>query len=318
MRWLGDGTLIATVGAVSGSATVGGAWRRPLGRVALEVDAEGSALFGSAARPGRSVLAGVKAERRVGTAGGVWLRGGGHLAWRESGPLTGHVLDAGAWWTPEPRLLLGGRIQRTVAEGQLFADASRDRVLAIVPVRHTEASVSALLRSAWGELQVGGGVRHDRDALQRLEPRWSFASTIRTSDRASILLAAARESSDYARGSDGATSVSLGMRWATAQLPADRPRRPPAAGQVVAVVEATGALRVTAPGASTVEVMATFTDWSPVILVRAGTDFRLDRAIPVGLHRMAVRVDGGPWRAPANTPSIDDEFGGRVGLIVVP
>ena len=34
--------------------------------------------------------------------------------------------------------------------------------------------------------------------------------------------------------------------------------------------------------------------------------------------RAVVRIDGGAWRAAANTPAVDDDLGGRVGLLVVP
>jgi hypothetical protein len=37
-----------------------------------------------------------------------------------------------------------------------------------------------------------------------------------------------------------------------------------------------------------------------------------------GTHRVLVRVDDGPWRPPTNLPAVDDEMGGRVGLLVVP
>ena len=39
---------------------------------------------------------------------------------------------------------------------------------------------------------------------------------------------------------------------------------------------------------------------------------------PAGAHRVAFRVDDGPWQPPADLPAVDDEYGGRVGLLVVP
>jgi len=39
--------------------------------------------------------------------------------------------------------------------------------------------------------------------------------------------------------------------------------------------------------------------------------------VPPGRHRLAYRVDGGTWKAPANLGKLK-EFGGEVGLIVVP
>jgi hypothetical protein len=40
--------------------------------------------------------------------------------------------------------------------------------------------------------------------------------------------------------------------------------------------------------------------------------------MPSGTHRVLVRIDGGEWRPAANTPAVDDDLGGRVGLLVVP
>ena len=36
-----------------------------------------------------------------------------------------------------------------------------------------------------------------------------------------------------------------------------------------------------------------------------------------GVHRIAIRVDGGAWMPPPEVPTAADEFGGEVGLIVV-
>ena len=41
-------------------------------------------------------------------------------------------------------------------------------------------------------------------------------------------------------------------------------------------------------------------------------------ALPPGRHRVAVRINGGPWQAPRGTARMRDEFGGEAGLIVVP
>jgi hypothetical protein len=37
-----------------------------------------------------------------------------------------------------------------------------------------------------------------------------------------------------------------------------------------------------------------------------------------GPHHVLVRIDGGDWMPPSNLPRIDDDFGSRVGLIIVP
>jgi hypothetical protein len=64
--------------------------------------------------------------------------------------------------------------------------------------------------------------------------------------------------------------------------------------------------------------MADFTDWSPVVLERIDGVWRLDRAVTPGVHRIALRIDGGEWIAPANIPHATDDLGGVVGLITIP
>ena len=64
--------------------------------------------------------------------------------------------------------------------------------------------------------------------------------------------------------------------------------------------------------------MADFTDWNPEVLARAGDVWTMQRVIPPGLHRIAVRIDGGEWIAPANLRQVTDDLGGVVGLITIP
>ena len=87
---------------------------------------------------------------------------------------------------------------------------------------------------------------------------------------------------------------------------------------MVGAGEAQRRVRVVAPGARTVELMADFTDWTSVMLAPAGDGFEGSAAVAAGSHRILVRIDGGPWRPAANTPAVDDDLGGRVGLLVVP
>jgi hypothetical protein len=79
------------------------------------------------------------------------------------------------------------------------------------------------------------------------------------------------------------------------------------------------AVRVVAPGARRVELRADATGWRAVALARgAGAEWTVALVLAPGTHRVLVRVDDGPWRPPTNLPAVDDEMGGRVGLLVVP
>ena len=77
-------------------------------------------------------------------------------------------------------------------------------------------------------------------------------------------------------------------------------------------------VRVHSPGARRVEIMGDITGWEPVELDRRGDRWERRLTMASGPHHVLVRIDGGAWVAPSNLPRIDDEFGGRVGLLVVP
>jgi len=71
-------------------------------------------------------------------------------------------------------------------------------------------------------------------------------------------------------------------------------------------------------GVETVDVMGDFSDWSPLTLVRRGRDlWELSLPLSAGMHRINVRVDGGPWMAPPGLPTVHDSYTGDVGLMLV-
>jgi hypothetical protein len=87
-------------------------------------------------------------------------------------------------------------------------------------------------------------------------------------------------------------------------------------------VRADGARRIIyvhAPAARTIELMADFTDWQPVLMRHAANDeWQVTMPITPGAHRVNIRVDGGEWSAPPGASTVQDEFNGIVGLVVVP
>ena len=78
-------------------------------------------------------------------------------------------------------------------------------------------------------------------------------------------------------------------------------------------------IRVHAPSARSVEINADFTDWSPVTMVAMPAGWWMV-SLPVrsGTHQVNVRADSGAWVVPPTLPVVRDEFGGSVGLLVVP
>ncbi len=98
---------------------------------------------------------------------------------------------------------------------------------------------------------------------------------------------------------------------------AQAPRRTPPAITVERVGAAAARVVFTLEARS-LDVSCDANGWTPVSAVAAGWN-RWEVVLPLspGLHRIAIRVDGGAWRAPPGLPKAEDDFGGEVGLLVV-
>ncbi len=92
-----------------------------------------------------------------------------------------------------------------------------------------------------------------------------------------------------------------------------------AAVSLVEDVPGTLRLRFSGVRADRVELEGDFTQWQPLRLVRlTGTSWELPLAVPVGVHRVCVRIDAGACEPPPGLPVASDEFQGQVGVLVVP
>jgi hypothetical protein len=146
------------------------------------------------------------------------------------------------------------------------------------------------------------------------------------SSRLAIVVAAGNALPDVVRGTPSTRYASASLRVAWQPHVALRFGREANAGVRVIITRSSGdrgSARIDvsgeAPKAERVELMADFTGWEPIALERASDGWFVNRAVTPGLHRLAIRIDGGAWIAPANVPKLrDDDLGGAVGLITVP
>lgn len=81
---------------------------------------------------------------------------------------------------------------------------------------------------------------------------------------------------------------------------------------------ASATVRVDAPTNARVELSGTFNDWAVVTVPHTTNGFELTVELPSGTHRIAIRINGGAWRAPTGLARIKDDLGGEAGLVVVP
>ena len=228
----------------------------------------------------------------------------------------GRGLEAAAWWEAA-RTVVTASVRREWSAAQLFLGPGRQHAIGTVPVHLTEGSVGVQTDGATTAISLVATLRHDPDATRTLEPGFIASAVIRQSETRALVISAGKQLPDFARGADAVQTLSVGFRITEAPPLALRGGRARPTIQI-AGDSSSRLLRVRAPGARRVDVMGDFTDWEPIELIPTGDVFSRAVTMSSGTHRLVVRIDGGDWQPAANTPVVDDDLGGRVGLVVVP
>jgi hypothetical protein len=214
---------------------------------------------------------------------------------------------------------------RFLGEGSLTATRSAVAELngssSLRPLAY--ADLSATWRREYSGLSYGatGGLRAGIDNAAALDGWASLDAAAWFAPHAAVVASVGTTLADAVRGVPRTRFVSLAIRLAVRpQATVVQLRRPVAGIRVSVEALGDGTRRIHVRGAtgSRVELMADFTDWSPVVLERVGDAWQTDRRVSPGLHRIALRVDGGEWIAPANVRRVTDDLGGVVGLITIP
>lgn len=253
----------------------------------------------------------------VGSAAGGWIGAatGGSFGDGLEVPVE---LAVGAWAVRDG-FVLSGTITGSAVRGGGFVDA-------VGAARWSSAAV---------QLDAQAGTRPVND-LTGAESYGEVTVSVAVSERVRLSVSGGTYPTDPVRGTLGATYATLGIRVnffgpplravprlsrvavRAARALAAAASTGPAQLEVVGSVGAT-TLRVHVSDAVAVELMGDFTDWQPVPLRRIATGvWEVQLAIGSGVHRMNVRLNGGAWIVPAGVRSEETEFGGRVGVVVVP
>jgi hypothetical protein len=294
-RWTGQGVLL---GSLLGANVTGPNWEL----------AGALSGFGQTNAPSTTSAEGMARFRLNGPSGGGAIGGGGGVVSDVNGTHLLYRGQATAW--------------RALAVDQIAVDASF--VGTVLPNdpgvsgfsttyldlsaswrrdhRGIEFGATAGARAAFSNATSGGWGSVDVAAW--LAPNLALVTT------------AGRSLEDVPRGVPRTQYVSIALRIAVRSHPTVVDARLPAPVPKSVITRSGVVLRLSA--ASSVELMADFTDWAVVSLERSGDEWKLDRSVPPGLHRVAIRVDGGEWLAPPGLPRATDDLGGVVGLITVP
>jgi hypothetical protein len=202
-----------------------------------------------------------------------------------------------------------------------------------IVVEGLSSSATSIRGLSYGDATLGWRREHETSELSATAGlRAGFHGVVNTgawgaadaafwfAERSAIVVGLGRTLDDATRGVPRTTYGSVSLRIA-ARPHVVRLMREEIVGPrltVVALGRGRGRIEVRGGAATQLEVMGDFTEWKPVELERDGGVWRLVRAMTPGLHRIAIRIDGGEWIAPANLPRVTDELGGVVGLITVP
>jgi hypothetical protein len=261
------------------------------------------------------------ARARIGTAARGLAFGAGAGATMHAddwSPLS--RIQGDAWWSIKAeRLIVNIAQTRTRA---FFADSSKIET-ASYTVTYTD--VAAGWRHEDGGLSLGlnAGLRNRRGRFTARSNWQTLDAAAWFTPRAAIVLSAGTTLDDVVRGVPRTRFLSVSLRFASQPHASVFEHRASVAGPRVSVEHLDGQMQrldvAAAEAKSTVELMADFTDWSPVALERVGAVWRLERPISAGAHRLAIRIDGGEWIVPKNLPHVEDELGGpAVGIITIP
>lgn len=147
------------------------------------------------------------------------------------------------------------------------------------------------------------------------------SGTLQITERFALLGSGGRQLADPLRGLPQADLVTFSGRVSFGPKPLPVMQRSVIAeAGVIAVAGGGGELvvRVLAVESMLVEVAGDFSNWEPLEMEREGAFWVARARVSTGKHRVAVRVNLGPWRAPRNLARVRDDYGGEAGLVVVP
>jgi hypothetical protein len=183
---------------------------------------------------------------------------------------------------------------------------------------HPEGSLAVTLTRGALDLTVYGGVRASPFGERTLDERWAGATAAYWLTRhAAIVVSGGRYGSDVLENLPGGDFVSVGLRLTPRR---SRPIPISAAAPIVYTSEQAtrGGIAFDVRGASRVEIAGDWNGWVAQPLARDDSGrWAVPPGLAPGVYRFNLRVDGERWVVPDGVPSVEDGFGGQVGLLIV-
>jgi hypothetical protein len=256
---------------------------------------------------------------------------------------SGHRLAAGTAWvqdTRSGRWRAGAMLMRQATDDFKLMEAS-GIVLSRVAPSYTVTDRQLELgweRGAWW-LQASHAWRAGTGATRGRATGFHAAAALAMTRSTTVIAQLGEQLADPVRGVPQARYSALVLRWNPVRPPllrrdaraladdrggtAAATAVPDLRGEEIVVQRRAGrgevTLTVLAPATARVEVATSADGWTPRQLTTHDGRAFVDRfTVPTGPHRVALRIDGGPWRAPRGLVAVPDDFGGHAGVLVVP
>ncbi|MGD8601214.1 MAG: glycogen-binding domain-containing protein [Gemmatimonadota bacterium] len=183
---------------------------------------------------------------------------------------------------------------------------------------YPEASVSLTLTRGALDVSAYGGAREWPGDAGLGDELWGGVSAVYwVTSHVAVTLSGGKYAWDVVQGLPGGDFVSIGVRLTPRR---SRPIPLLATAPIVYTSEdvSSGAIAFDLDGVERVEIAGDWTGWEPVPMARdvAGR-WVLPAELAPGTYRFNLRIDGERWIVPEGFVTIDDGFGGTVGLLIV-
>lgn len=253
--------------------------------------------------------------------GGIWA--GGSLAQTIRDDFDAHatLVEAGGWYRINSKVTASGSLARRRTDDSPLMFASGTFLTRVANTYDLlDATLAARIESGRFSLDAaqfwrsGVGATFVDQAALFVSAGWEL------NPRFAVSVSGGRQLSDPTRGAPDVVLYSAVLRYSLRTTPATvvgtsitssaRLLQTPD-GTLLTVL-------VNAPESVIVEVAGSFSGWDPVPITKTPSGWQMQVILKPGRHRVAIRYDGGAWRAPGNLGRVKDDFDGESGIIIVP
>lgn len=246
-----------------------------------------------------------------------WWIGGGIAQIERSQSFASHAIDAGGWIARGRTQYLASVSTSRTDDRELFRTSTLEPDEFASGFRVADATFSLVHARTFVDLEAVAGVRLGVEGLKGTRGFGAVSIRYRLQQIVYVFLGGGTQLADPLRGSPEWGYLTVGMRIGNT-----RPRIVRPAGLVgpplrYERVDTLVRFIVDAEDAEIVELMGTMTGGEPRTLVRTEEGWVVTMPAPSGGHQVQVRVNGGAWLPPAGVGTVIDEFGRRVGYLVL-